>query len=117
MLSALLRDFCWLTGPAVLALAALLLGGCGGAASEQGGVCTNGMSNSRRDGENANAAVLVTLRPEDFPDKSTLGGMYWQRSIEQRAFARGGGTYHAPPPLARAGIDRAADERRDHRSQ
>ena len=37
MLSALLRDFCWLTGPAVLALAALLLGGCGGAAPEQGG--------------------------------------------------------------------------------
>lgn len=66
------------------------------AASEAGGVCTNGMSNSRRDGENANAAVLVTLRPEDFPDKSTLGGMYWQRSIEQRAFARGGGNYHAP---------------------
>ena len=70
------------------------------AASEAGGVCTNGMSNSRRDGENANAAVLVTLRPEDFPDKSTLGGMYWQRSIEQRAFARGGGNYHAPAQLA-----------------
>ena len=66
------------------------------AASEQGGVCTNGMSNSRRDGENANAAVLVTLRPEDFPDKGTLGGMYWQRSIEQRAFRCGGGNYHAP---------------------
>ena len=70
------------------------------AASEAGGVCTNGMSNSRRDGENANAAVLVPLRPEDFPDKSTLGGMYWQRSIEQRAFARGGGNYHAPAQLA-----------------
>ena len=70
------------------------------AASEAGGVCTNGMSNSRRDGENANAAVLVTLRPEDFPDKSILGGMYWQRSIEQRAFARGGGNYHAPAQLA-----------------
>ena len=70
------------------------------AASEAGGVCTNGMSNSRRDGENANAAVLVTLRPEDFPDKSALGGMYWQRSIEQRAFARGGGNYHAPAQLA-----------------
>ena len=66
------------------------------AASEQGGVCTNGMSNSRRDGENANAAVLVTLHPEDFPDKSTLGGMYWQRSIEQRAYVCGGGNYHAP---------------------
>ena len=66
------------------------------AASEQGGVCTNGMSNSRRDGENANAAVLVTLHPEDFPDKGTLGGMYWQRSIEQRAYVCGGGNYHAP---------------------
>ena len=65
------------------------------AASEQGGVCTNGMSNSRRDGENANAAVLVTLHPEDFPDKGTLGGMYWQRSIEQRAYVCGG-NYHAP---------------------
>ena len=70
------------------------------AASEAGGVCTNGMSNSRRDGENANAAVLVTLRPEDFPDQSTLGGMYWQRSIEQRAFLCGGGNYHAPAQLA-----------------
>ena len=66
------------------------------AASEQGGVYTNGMSNSRRDGENANAAVLVTLHPEDFPDKGTLGGMYWQRSIEQRAYVCGGGNYHAP---------------------
>ena len=66
------------------------------AASEAGGVCTNGMSNSRRDGENANAAVLVTLHPEDFPDKGALGGMYWQRSIEQRAYVCGGGNYHAP---------------------
>ena len=66
------------------------------AASEAGGVCTNGMSNSRRDGENANAAVLVTLHPEDFPDKGTLGGMYWQRSIEQRAYVCSGGNYHAP---------------------
>ena len=70
------------------------------AASEAGGVCTNGMSNSRRDGENANAAVLVTLRPEDFPDKRTLGGMYWQRSIEQRAYVCGGSNYHAPAQLA-----------------
>lgn len=81
------------------------------AASEAGGVCTNGMSNSHRDGENANAAVLVTLRPEDFPDKSTLGGMYWQRSIEQRAFARGGGNYHAP---ATAG-GRLSRRAREHR--
>ncbi len=56
------------------------------AASEQGGVCTNGMSRSKRDGENANAALLVTLSPEDFPYEGVLGGMYWQREIERRAF-------------------------------
>jgi len=69
------------------------------AASEPGGVVTNGMSYSRRDGENANAALLVTLSPEDFPDKSALGGMYWQRAIEQRAFQYGGGNYFAPAQL------------------
>ncbi len=66
------------------------------AASESGRVVTNGMSNFARDGENANAALLVTLEPKDFPDKSTLGGMYWQREIEQTAFQVGGGNYHAP---------------------
>ena len=70
------------------------------AASEAGGVVTNGMSYSRRDGENANAALLVTLRTEDFPDKSVLGGMVWQRQIERAAFALGGGDYRAPAQLA-----------------
>lgn len=66
------------------------------AASEEGGVVTNGMSYSGRSGENANAALLVTLHPEDFPDPSVLGGMYWQRHIEQTAFQKGGGNYQAP---------------------
>ena len=66
------------------------------AASEEGGVVTNGMSYSRRDGENANAALLVTLHTEDFPGEGVLAGMYWQREIEQRAFRLGGGSYHAP---------------------
>ena len=65
-------------------------------ASEEGGVVTNGMSDAARDGENANAALLVTLSPEDFPQKGALGGMYWQRQIEQTAFLRGGGNYRAP---------------------
>ena len=68
------------------------------AASEAGGVVTNGMSYSRRDGVNANAALLVTLRPEDFPDKSPLGGMLWQREIERAAYALGG-DYRAPAQL------------------
>ncbi len=66
------------------------------AASQNGGVVTNGMSLSARDGENANAALLVTLKPEDFPSKDTLGGMLWQEELEHRAFVLGGGTYRAP---------------------
>lgn len=68
-------------------------------ASEVGGVVTNGMSNAARDGENANSALLVTLNPEDFPDKSVLGGMYWQRELERAAFTAGGEIYHAPAQL------------------
>ena len=66
------------------------------AASEAGGVVTNGMSLSARDGENANAALLVTLHPEDFPERDPLAGMRWQRQIERRAFEAGGSSYHAP---------------------
>ena len=70
------------------------------AASEDGGVVTNGMSNAARDGENANAALLVTLSPEDFPGTDALAGMRWQREIEQAAFCAGGGDYRAPAQLA-----------------
>ena len=66
------------------------------AASEPGGVVTNGMSRSDRGGTNANAALLVTLRPEDFPGDDALAGMRWQREIEQRAFRYAGGNYRAP---------------------
>ncbi len=64
------------------------------AASEEGGVVTNGMSNANREGENANAALLVTLNPADFPYEGVLGGVRWQREIERRAYAVGG--YRAP---------------------
>ena len=70
------------------------------AASEAGGVVTNGMSLADRDGANANAALLVTLRPEDFPYPDALGGVRWQREIERAAFEAGGGTYRAPAQLA-----------------
>ncbi len=66
------------------------------AASREGGVVTNGMSYADRDGENANAAMLVTLDPKDFPGDGPLAGMYWQESIEKAAFTAGGGKYFAP---------------------
>ena len=65
------------------------------AASEEGGVVTNGMSYSGRDGENANAALLVTVNPGDFPEPGALGGVSWQRKIERAAYAVSGG-YRAP---------------------
>ena len=68
------------------------------AASEEGGTVTNGMSYSDRAGENANAALLVTLNPRDFPGNDPLAGMYWQREIEQRAYAVSG-SYYAPAQL------------------
>ncbi len=65
------------------------------AASEEGRVVTNGMSYADRDGVNANAALLVTVNPKDFPGDGPLAGMYWQRQIEEKAYAVGGG-YRAP---------------------
>ncbi len=65
------------------------------AASEAGRVVTNGMSYADRDGENANAALLVTVNPADFPYEGPLGGMYWQREIEETAY-KASGSYRAP---------------------
>lgn len=69
------------------------------AASEEGRCVTNGMSYADRDGVNANAALLVTLNPKDFPGDDALSGMYWQEQIEETAFHAGGGKYHAPAQL------------------
>ena len=69
------------------------------AASEAGTVITNGMSPYARDGENANAALLVGIEPAQFPGDHPLDGMYFQRQIEQKAFLLGGGDYTAPAML------------------
>ena len=66
------------------------------AASEAGRVVTNGMSYADRAGDNANAALLVSLEPKDFPGEGPLAGMHWQRRIEEAAFRAGGGNYFAP---------------------
>ena len=69
------------------------------AASEQGGLVVNGMSNRARNGRNSNAAVVVSLGCEDYePVNGSLveGAIALQRSIEANAFAAGGGDYTAP---------------------
>ncbi len=69
------------------------------AASEEGRVVTNGMSYADRAGENANAALLVTVNPRDLPTDGPLAGMHWQQQIEEAAFRAGGGGYQAPAQL------------------
>ena len=66
--------------------------------TEEGLLCTNGMSLSRRDSPLANAALVVNLEPADWRDKygdSPLGGIELQRDVERRAFELGGGGYVA----------------------
>ena len=69
------------------------------AASEEGGVVVNGMSEHARDAENSNTALLVGVTPTDFPDTHPLAGFRLQRQMEEAAFTLGGRHYHAPAQL------------------
>ncbi len=69
------------------------------AASEGGGVVTNGMSEHARDKQNANSALLVSVRIADFGSDHPLAGVEFQRKWEGQAFALGGGSYIAPVQL------------------
>ncbi|MBQ3864363.1 MAG: hypothetical protein II781_00770 [Clostridia bacterium] len=63
-------------------------------ASEEGQVVTNGMSESRRDGENINGGMLVSIPAEMF--KTPMEGIEFQRELEKSAFLYGGSSYQAP---------------------
>lgn len=64
------------------------------AASEDGGVVTNGMSDHERSGKNANSAIAVSVLPDDFGG-DIKGAIAFQRNIERRAYGVGG-NYYAP---------------------
>jgi uncharacterized protein len=68
------------------------------AATEPDGIVVNGMSLSRRDSPHANAAMVVSVGPEDYGDAGLgpLAGIEFQRAIERAAFAAGGGAFRAP---------------------
>lgn len=65
------------------------------AASEEGGVVTNGMSFHARDGQNANAAIAVSVHPSDC-GSTPADSIEFQRRLERAAFAAGGNSYAAP---------------------
>ena len=64
--------------------------------SEPDTIVTNGMSEFARDKVNSNAALLVSVAPNDIAGEDVLKGMYFQRELEKKAFLAGGGDYHAP---------------------
>ena len=78
-------SFCMCPGGSVVA-----------AASEEGGIVTNGMSDFSRSGDNSNSAILVSVTPDDYESDDILAGIDLQRSIEGRVFAIAGGAYKAP---------------------
>lgn len=63
--------------------------------TNDGTVCTNGMSVRLRDGINSNSAILVPVDSNDY-GTGTLDGMYYQEKLEKLAFEAGGSNGSAP---------------------
>lgn len=61
------------------------------ASSEQEHLAINGMSYSRRDGKNANSAIIISVTCEDFSGQGPLSGVEFQRQIEKKAYEIGKG--------------------------
>lgn len=78
-------SFCMCPGGTVIA-----------AASEEGGIVTNGMSQYSRAERNANAAIVVGVKPERDYAGHPLAGIAFQRNLERKAFQLGGANYKAP---------------------
>ena len=61
------------------------------ASTEQNKLAINGMSYSKRDGNNANSAIIISVETQDFPDKGALSALYFQQDLENKAFRLGEG--------------------------
>jgi len=81
-------SFCMCPGGAVVS-----------AASEQGKLVINGMSEYNRDKKNANSAIVVSVGPKDFASDNPLAGIEFQRHYEELAYKIGGENYNAPVQL------------------
>ena len=77
--------------------------------SEEETVVTNGMSEYARDGENANAALVVSVDASDF-GSGVLDGVAFQRRLEHQAFVLGGKDYRAPAQSVKSYLEAAAPD-------
>lgn len=64
--------------------------------SEPAALCTNGMSNHKRNSGLANGGIVVTIGEAEVPGSGPLKGIRFQRHYEHIAFRMGGGHYAAP---------------------
>lgn len=78
-------SFCMCPGGTVMA-----------SSSEENTIVTNGMSVFKRNGVNANSAILVNVTPNDFSSAHPLAGIDFQKQLEEKAFISGGRNYYAP---------------------
>lgn len=62
--------------------------------SEERTIVTNGMSEYKRNGDNSNSALVVSVSPEDF-GKGAMDGIAFQRKIERKAY-ESSKSYKAP---------------------
>ncbi len=65
------------------------------ASSHQGKLVVNGMSESQRNQINANSALLVQIRKDDF-GSGLFDGLHYIEALERKAFLMGGSNYRAP---------------------
>lgn len=61
------------------------------ASSQEGRLAVNGMSDSGRNGKNANSAIIVSVTPEDFSGNDALAGVRFQEMLEEKAYTLGKG--------------------------
>jgi uncharacterized FAD-dependent dehydrogenase len=70
------------------------------AATSPGELVVNGWSPSKRNNPFANSGIVTSVEIKDIinfqKNSSPLGGMYFQQSVEQKAFQYGGGRFVAP---------------------
>ncbi|MBK9382044.1 MAG: FAD-dependent oxidoreductase [Chitinophagaceae bacterium] len=69
------------------------------AATSPGELVVNGWSPSKRNNPYANSGIVVTVEEKDiqvFKQHGPLAAMFFQQSVEQRAFEAGGGKFAAP---------------------
>jgi len=69
------------------------------ASTSPGELVVNGWSPSKRNNPYANSGIVVTIGEKELEDYSRWGplaGMYFQKSLEEKAFEQGGGKFIAP---------------------